>query len=61
MNKDQIKGAAKKVGGKIEEAAGKVTRSSKLEAKGDARQVEGTVQKNYGDAKADMKKVIRRS
>jgi uncharacterized protein YjbJ (UPF0337 family) len=59
MNKDQIKGAAKKVGGKIEEAAGKVTRSTKLEAKGDAKQVEGTIQKNYGDAKADAKKLSR--
>ncbi len=59
MNKDQIKGTAKKVGGKIEEAAGKVTRSAKLEAKGDAKQVEGTIQKNYGDAKADAKKLSR--
>jgi len=60
MNKDQIKGAAKKVGGKIEEATGKVTRSEKLEAKGNARQVEGTIQKNYGDAKADVKNISRR-
>jgi uncharacterized protein YjbJ (UPF0337 family) len=59
MNKDQIKGTAKKVGGKIEEAAGKVTRSAKLEAKGDAKQVEGTIQKNYGDAKSDAKKLSR--
>jgi uncharacterized protein YjbJ (UPF0337 family) len=60
MNKDQVKGAAKKAGGKIEEAAGKLTRSTKLEAKGNARQVEGSVQKNYGDAKSDAKKVLRR-
>ncbi|MDB5813940.1 MAG: CsbD family protein [Rhodocyclales bacterium] len=61
MNKDQVKGTAKKVGGKIEEAAGKVTRSAKLEAKGNAKQVEGTIQKNYGDAKAAVKDISRRS
>jgi uncharacterized protein YjbJ (UPF0337 family) len=55
MNKDQVKGAAKDLGGKIQEEAGKLTGSKEQQAKGLANQVEGKVQKGLGDAKETLK------
>lgn len=55
MNKDQVKGAVKDVAGKTQEAAGKLVGSKEQQAKGLAKQVEGSVQKNYGDAKEVVK------
>lgn len=54
MNKDQVKGAAKDVGGKIQEKAGELTGSEKQQVKGLKNQVEGKVQKGYGDAKETL-------
>ncbi|MGO4379934.1 CsbD family protein [Pseudoduganella sp. RAF53_2] len=51
MNKDQIKGKAKEVGGKIQEEAGELVGSSKQQAKGMAKQAEGKLQKKVGDAR----------
>ncbi len=48
---DRIEGAAKNIGGKIKEAAGKVTGDHKLEAEGKADQVVGKVQNAVGGAK----------
>ena len=56
MNKDQVKGTVKDIGGKIQEEVGKVTGSSEQQAKGLAKQVEGKVQETYGDAKDDIVK-----
>lgn len=55
MNKDQVKGVAKDVAGKIQEKAGKVTGSDSQQAKGLAKQVAGKVQKGFGDAKETVK------
>lgn len=55
MNKDQVKGKAKDVGGKIQEAVGKVVGSNKQQAEGLASQAEGKVQKKVGDAKEVIK------
>jgi len=55
MNKDQVKGKAKDIGGKIQEEVGKVIGSSEQQAKGLAKQSEGKVQENYGDAKEIVK------
>ena len=44
MNKDQIKGTAKNIGGKIQEEAGKLVGSTAQEVKGLKKQVEGKVQ-----------------
>jgi uncharacterized protein YjbJ (UPF0337 family) len=55
MNKDQIKGEAKDIGGKIQEEAGKLVGSKSQQAKGLAKQVEGKVQKNVGDLKQAVK------
>ena len=55
MNKDQVKGEAKDIGGKIQEEAGKLVGSKEQQAKGLAKQVEGKVQKNIGDLKQAVK------
>jgi uncharacterized protein YjbJ (UPF0337 family) len=51
VNKDQVKGAAKDVAGKVQEKAGDVTGNEKQRAKGAGKQVVGKVQQGYGDAK----------
>ena len=50
-DQDRIEGAAKNMGGKIKEAAGKVTGAEKLKAEGRADQVEGKVQNAVGGLK----------
>jgi uncharacterized protein YjbJ (UPF0337 family) len=55
MNKDQVKGQAKNIAGKVQEATGKLVDSKSQEAKGVKLQVEGTAQKGYGDAKEVVK------
>ena len=51
MNKDQIKGTAKEIAGKVQQEAGKITGSEKQQAKGIAKQISGKVQKVVGDVK----------
>ena len=55
MNKDQVKGAAKDLGGKIQEEAGKLVGNEKQRAKGLKNQVEGKVQERFGDLKEAIK------
>ncbi|MBD7942000.1 CsbD family protein [Brevundimonas guildfordensis] len=52
---DRIEGAAKNIGGKVKEAAGKVTGDEKLKAEGRADQVEGKVQNAVGGVKDALK------
>ncbi|RYG19303.1 MULTISPECIES: CsbD family protein [Brevundimonas] len=52
---DRVEGAAKNIGGKIKEAAGKVTGDSKLQAEGKADQVEGKVQNTVGGVKDSLR------
>ena len=51
MNKDQITGTAKDLGGKVQEKAGELTGSDKQQLKGLKNQVEGKIQKGVGDVK----------
>jgi uncharacterized protein YjbJ (UPF0337 family) len=51
MDENRIAGAAKNVGGKIEEGFGRATGDAKTRAAGQARQVEGDLQDLYGRAK----------
>ena len=51
MDEDRIDGAAKNLGGKIQEGFGKLTGDTKTEAEGKADQVEGKVQNTWGGAK----------
>ena len=55
MNKDQVKGEAKDIAGKIQEKAGKVTGSTEQQVKGIGKQISGKVQKGFGDAKESAK------
>ena len=58
MNKDQVKGTAKDVAGKVQEEAGKLVGSKEQEAKGLSKQIEGKTQKKVGDAKEVVKDSI---
>jgi uncharacterized protein YjbJ (UPF0337 family) len=60
MNKDQVKGAAKEVAGKVQQQAGKLTGSEEHEAKGIGKQVEGKVQKNVGNAEEVVKDTLKK-
>ncbi len=51
MDKDRVEGAAKNIGGKAKEAAGKVFGDEKLKAEGRADQVTGKVQNAVGGVK----------
>lgn len=51
MNKDQVKGTAKEIAGKLQQEVGKLTGSEKQRAKGIAKQVSGKVQQTVGDVK----------
>lgn len=55
MNKDQVKGAAKDIAGKVQEEVGKVVGSTEQQAKGLEKQVEGKVQQRIGDLKEAVK------
>ena len=60
MNKDQVKGAAKDIAGKVQEEAGKLVGSKEQQAKGLAKQVEGKLQKGVGDVKQSVKDANKR-
>ena len=55
MNKDQVEGTAKNAVGKVQREAGKLIGSKRQQAKGIGKQMEGTVQKAVGDARAALK------
>jgi len=51
MNKDQVKGVAKDVAGKVQEQAGKLVGSKEQQIKGLSKQISGKAQKGVGDVK----------
>ena len=51
MNKDQVKGMAKDIAGKVQEEAGKLVGSKDQQVKGLSKQISGKAQKGLGDAK----------
>lgn len=57
MNKDQVKGTAKHVGGKVQQKVGEVTGSTEQQLKGAKKQVEGKVQRDFGDVKEDLREM----
>jgi uncharacterized protein YjbJ (UPF0337 family) len=63
INKDQVKGTAKTIGGKIREEVGKLIGSKKQEAKGLKEQSKGKLQRGVGDVKeaiSDLKEVVKK-
>ena len=59
MNKDQVKGAAKNIAGKVQEGAGKLVGSKEQQAKGLQKQVTGKAEKAFGDVKEAVKDTRR--
>lgn len=55
MNKDQVKGMAKDMAGKVQEEVGKLIGSKEQQAKGLGKQISGNAQEAYGDAKEVIK------
>jgi uncharacterized protein YjbJ (UPF0337 family) len=54
MNKDQIKGTAKEIAGKVQQEVGKLSGSQTQQAKGISKQISGKAQKVVGDVKAAL-------
>jgi uncharacterized protein YjbJ (UPF0337 family) len=59
INKDQVEGRVKEAAGKVQEATGKAVGSGTQQAKGMAKKVGGAAQAAYGDAKEDVKDVVK--
>jgi uncharacterized protein YjbJ (UPF0337 family) len=61
MNDDRIEGTARTVGGKVQEAAGRITGDAKTRVEGEINQAAGRAQNLYGqarDAAADAVEAI---
>jgi uncharacterized protein YjbJ (UPF0337 family) len=56
MDKEHVKGAAKKVEGSVKQAAGKMAGDKSLEMKGKADKAEGNIRNAAGDVKDALKK-----
>jgi uncharacterized protein YjbJ (UPF0337 family) len=55
MNKNQVKGVAKDVAGKVQEESGKLVGSDDQQVKGLSKQIAGKVQKSVGDTQQAVK------
>ena len=55
VDNDRVEGSAKNLGGKIKEAAGKVTGDEKLKREGQTDQVTGKVQNTVGGIKDKLR------
>jgi uncharacterized protein YjbJ (UPF0337 family) len=49
INKDQVNGRAKQVGGKLKEFTGRIVGDPRLERAGMSQKILGTLQAKYGD------------
>ena len=61
MNRDQMKGTAKDVAGKVQRKFGEAMGNESQQIKGGAKQVEGKVQKGVGDVKEGVKDADRKT
>ena len=61
MNRDQVKGKAKDIAGKVQQKVGKVTGSASQQVKGVGKQIEGKVQTGVGDASEALKESERKT
>ena len=61
MNRDQVKGKAKEIAGKVQQKVGEATGSPGQQVKGIARQVEGKVQKGFGNAAEAVENADRKT
>jgi len=58
MNKDQIKGKAENIKGRIKEAAGALTGNKERQAEGLVDRVQGAAREKVGQARHDAARVI---
>jgi uncharacterized protein YjbJ (UPF0337 family) len=56
MDKDELKGKAKDIAGRVERQAGEWTGDEETQAKGTVKQGEGKIQNAFGKAKDALKK-----
>jgi uncharacterized protein YjbJ (UPF0337 family) len=61
MNRNQVKGAAKNIAGKVQQKVGELTGSKTQQAKGAAKQVEGKVQRGAGNVEEALDKAGRKT
>jgi uncharacterized protein YjbJ (UPF0337 family) len=61
MNRDQVKGEAKNVVGKVQQKVGEVSGNKTQQAKGLAKQMEGNVQKSVGNVEQAIDKANRKN
>jgi uncharacterized protein YjbJ (UPF0337 family) len=61
MNRNQVKGAAKDVAGKVQRKVGELTGNESQQVKGAAKQVEGKVQKSVGNVEQALDKADRKT
>ena len=61
MNRNQVRGAAKNVAGKIQQKVGELTGNKTQQAKGTARRVAGKLQKVVGNVEQAFDKAGRKT
>jgi uncharacterized protein YjbJ (UPF0337 family) len=61
MNRDQVKGTAKDVAGKVQQKVGQLTGNKTQQLKGVAKQVEGNVQKGVGNVEQALDEADRKA
>jgi uncharacterized protein YjbJ (UPF0337 family) len=61
MNRNQVKGAAKDVAGKVQRKVGELTGNENQQAKGTAKHVEGKVQKGVGNVEQALDEAARKT
>ena len=59
MNKNQVKGAAKDIAGKVQEEAGRLVGSKDQQVKGLSKQISGKVQKGVGDVEQAVEDISK--
>jgi uncharacterized protein YjbJ (UPF0337 family) len=59
MNRDQVKGTAKDVAGKVQRKFGELTGNKRQQAKGAAKQMQGKLQKGMGNVEQALDKARR--
>ena len=61
MNRNQMKGAAKNVAGKVQQKLGELTGNKTQQAKGVAKQLQGKVQRGAGNVEEALDRANRKT
>jgi len=61
VNRDQVKGTAKDIAGKVQQKVGEVTGNTSQQVKGVGKQIEGKIQKGIGDVEQAAKDTEKRT